>query len=93
MKNILFELYYGNLDPCEDTYPKEKEYRKAAKQVTSLEADLLLKLDDTGQELYQQLTYALIARRSIEDAYTFANGFRIGANIMLACMLQNDTSS
>ena len=70
MQKILFEFYYGNINPCEGTFPKEDEYRKAADQAVSIESELMAKLDDEGQELYRQLTFALITRDSIEDAYT-----------------------
>ncbi len=94
MRKILFELYHGNIRPCEGTYPKEPEYRKAAEQVCSIESTLLAQLDEFGQELYRQLNFALIARDSIEYAYIYADGFRTGANIMLSCLLpsENDQS-
>ena len=91
MQNILHELYYGNVRLCEGKVPKEEEYRKAADKVVAIESALMSKFDDTEQELYRQLTFALITLGSIENAYIYADGFRTGARIMLECMSQKDT--
>jgi len=88
MKKILFELYHGNIRPAEGTSLKEEEYQKAINQVCLIETALMSLLDETGQELYNQLNLALIARDNIEYAYIYADGFRTGANIMLACLLE-----
>jgi len=88
MQKILFGLYYGNINPYEGILPKEEEYRKAADQVVAMESELMSRLDDAGQELYRQLTFALITRDNIEDAYTYAIGFRTNAHIILACITQ-----
>ena len=90
MQKILFDLYYGDINPCEGILPNEEEYRKAADQAAAIEAALLSSLDEVSQELYRQLTFAIITRDSIEDAYTYADGFRTGANIMLACIAQEN---
>jgi len=90
MHKILKELYYGNIHPCDGILPKEEEYRKAIKQALSIEAALLSTLDATGHELYNQLEFANAACDSIESAYIYADGFRTGANIMLACVVQED---
>ena len=92
MQKILHELYYGNIPLCEGTLPNEDEYRKAANQIISIEAALLSNLDEISQELYRQLTFAKITCDSIDNAYTYADGFRTGAQIMLACISQEDTS-
>ena len=93
MRNILEELYYGNIRPGEATFSKGEEYRKAANQIVSIEAALMSSLDEVGQELYRQLTFAQIACGSIENAQIYADGFRTGAKIILACISQEDVHS
>jgi len=76
MRKILEELYYGNIRPCEGEFPKEEEYRVATNQVVAIESALMERLDDVSQELYRQLTFALIACDSLEAARIYADGFR-----------------
>jgi len=91
MQNILHELYHGNISPWEREVPKEEEYRKTADQLVAIESILISKFDDADKELYRQLTSALIALASFDYASIYADGFRTGANIMLACLSQEDT--
>lgn len=90
MQKILFDFYNGHIHPSEGTYPKGEEYKKAVKQVCSLENSLLSQLDEVGKELYRQLTSAIAARDNIEAAQIFADTFRLGANIILACFWENE---
>ena len=86
MRNILMELYYGNIRTDEDLLLCGQEYRKAAERACSAESALLSTLDDAGHELYMQLEIASAAQDSIEFARIYADGFRTGVNIMLACL-------
>lgn len=88
MKNIIFELYNGNIRPCEGTYPKDSRYKQAAKNACDLENELLSKLNDEEKELYNQLSLANIARNSYEDLETFAYAFHLGARIIMSCLLE-----
>jgi len=90
MRNILHELYYGNLRPGEGVLQEEPEYREAANQAYSILSAFLENLDDDSRKLYNQVEIAISARDSIEYAYVYIDGFRTGARIMLACMSQKE---
>jgi len=88
VQDILKELYCGNLRPGEDVLQKEPEYRETANRAYSILSVFLANLDDDSRRLYNQPEVALAARDSIEYAYVYTDGFRTGARIMLACLLQ-----
>jgi|GEM_PF-537587 len=94
MRNILFEFYYGNIRPVEDLFlDNNEEYQKAANQASSIEEAFLSTLDDNSRNLYCQLEIALAKQDSIEVAHIYVDGFRTGANIMLACVSREKTLS
>ena len=90
MRCILRELYYGNIQPDEGMLQEDENYQKAVSQACSIESAFLSTLDDAGRELYYQLELANARQDSIESAYIYADGFRTGAKIMLACLSQED---
>jgi len=90
MRNILFELYYGNIRSDDGMLLKDEAYQQAASQARIVESAFLATLDDSSLKLYYQLEIANSKQDSIESAYIYANGFRTGVNLLLACIYQKD---
>ena len=67
MKNILYELYAGNISPWEQYFPESDEYRKICK----LHKQFIKIID----ELSETTPY--------EFSEMFMGGFRLGVRIMI----------
>ncbi len=91
MKNIIKELYYGNIDPQARGF-KNSSYLK--KQITILsENEALLTEKLTGNEKKAFLSFAnasdIILGESELDS--FMVGFRLGAKFIFDTFVNNDT--
>jgi len=85
MSCILYELFYGKINPFERRIEQTPEYDTATQALISLENELLSTFDDGQKELYKQLTFALSAVQTIENAQLYKEAFKLGAKITLEC--------
>ena len=90
MKNIIEELYYGNIDPNMQAIVRNSDYDRAMRVVSENE-DLLSRLLD-GKERELFLNYAnsgseLLGITAVEK---FTAGFRLGALIMRDVLGEQD---
>ena len=92
MKNVLFELYNGELSRTDLVYEKGSPYARAFESVTATEADLIKTLTQEQRTLLEAHCEALEKLNAIARREDFASGFQMGARIM-AAILDDDRKS
>ena len=87
MKDILEELYLGNLRPLDTVAPQSEDYEDARTKRSDRIHSLMKKLGRQDEELRKEMGEILDMEGEIESyeiTETFIVGFRLGARIMLA---------
>lgn len=82
MKNIIEEMYDGDLFPIGTYNHSSKEYKKAMDELVAAESELLASYPQI-RELFGRYQSAQIEIISINNRQEFVNGFKIGARIAL----------
>ena len=90
MRNILEDLYYGNITPGVQHIAPNSELKRATDRVARFESQLTERLDDAGQTILAKLTESRDEIESITALENFIWGFRLGIRIMAKCMDEND---
>ena len=86
MKSILQELYYGNLEPCEQFEPISDAYKKEQKKQIVHYEELESKLMETDPELFKlfvQVYDDIFLTVPYKTEAAFICGFRMGSRFML----------
>ena len=86
MKNVLYQLYDGELSRTDLLYDKGTPYARAFESVTATEADLIGALTQDQRELLEAHFTAIEKLNAIARREDFAAGFQMGARIMAAIM-------
>ena len=86
MKNVLYELYDGELSRTDLLYEKGTPYARAFESVTATEADLIGALTQDQRELLEAHCTAIEQLNAIARREDFASGFQMGARIMAAIL-------
>ena len=81
--DIIDELFYGNITPNERTFARDSEYGQALEQLSQAEDTLHEALDKEDREALEQLVGAQQTMDAIATREYFADGFRLGAKLML----------
>lgn len=81
--NILSDLWYGNISPCERRIPSDSEYLKLFTQFCNAVDKLEGELPQEKQQLCEDLGELQLKLMSIGEKDTFILGFRLGARMML----------
>jgi len=81
--DIIDELFYGNITPSERTFTPDSVYAQALEQLTEAEDALREALDKEDREALEQLVDAQQTMDAIATREYFADGFRLGAKLML----------
>ena len=85
--SILKELYLGNIVPNErDGSP---EYTKALSAVVRSQEAMLATMTEEQKELYNAYHEAETDMRLLSEQETFAEGFTLGAQIMMEVLMRN----
>ena len=82
MKNIIEEMYDGDLFPIGTYNHSSKEYKKAMDELVAAGSELLTSYPQI-RELFNRYQSAQIEIISINNRQEFVNGFKIGAKIAL----------
>ena len=90
MRNILEDLYYGNITPGVQRIAPNSELKRATDRVARFESQLTERLDETGQTILAKFVESKDEAESITALENFILGFRLGARIMMECMDEND---
>lgn len=83
MKNIILELYHGNVHPENTVFTADSEYGEYLKIITGNQDKLNAILGDVEKELLTELMGAESDLRSGGEEEAFVNGFQIGAKFIL----------
>ena len=84
MNKTLHELYYGNFRGFDRTYHPKSEYGRALSRLVELETQLLEKIPEEAEAIYQEMDAAWNEITSLTGEWGFETGFRLGARMMLA---------
>ena len=76
--SILEEFAYGNLEPLNNNYGRDPEYRQALGIVLELEERFLDALSDLEKELYSKYTKAQDELEIMLNTNAFTQGYRLG---------------
>ena len=90
MRNILEDLYYGNISPYDKRIAANSELRCLVGCVADCEDQLTERLNDKGQKILKRL---ISAQHEIDDITAkefFILGFRLGVRLVTECMEEND---
>ena len=90
MRNILEDLYYGNITPGVQQMAPNSELKRATDRVARFESQLTELLDEDGQTILAKLIESRDEIESISARENFILGFRLGARITMECMDEND---
>ena len=90
MRNILEDLYYGNITPSARQITPNSELKRATDRVARFEGQLTERLDEDGQVILAKLIESRDEIESITARENFILGFRLGARITMECMDEND---
>lgn len=84
--DILRELFLGKVLPIEQLHPTSNEYKEAVKESIRLEKQLFEELDEKRAMLFNKFTKVEIDIGTEELLASFAQGFRLGVQLMAAAM-------
>ena len=82
MKSILEQLYYGNVSPWEDLYPKNPEYRTLWKKACEKESYLFGKLPAEEEDNFTEYQDLIRKAYCMEVYESFSYGFRLGIRLL-----------
>ena len=90
MRNILEDLYYGNISPYDKRIAANSELRCLVGRVADCEDQLTERLNVEEQQILKKL---ISAQHEIDDITAkefFILGFRLGVRLVTECMEEND---
>lgn len=90
MRNILVDLYRGNLNLSERAYKRGTDYARTMKRIVEIEGQIKAVIPEEHEGLLRQFASAqadLAAASCLED---FISGYRMGVQFMLAAFLDDD---
>lgn len=86
MREILEDLYFGNIVPYEKRMVASSELRRLVKRAADCESQLTEQLNGDERELLSVLTNAQQEIDSITAKENFILGFRLGVRLMAECI-------
>lgn len=89
--DILKELYFGNIRPSEKAVKDGTEYKKAQNEVCALEDAFRAELSAEGKKVYDAYMSKRLTLLETDDCDSFIKGYRLGAKLILAVLLDYDT--
>ena len=79
MRNIIEELYYGNIEPQELSTEITPKLKKKLSSLVKKEEELTAMLPEKEKELFAKYVLAYNEFSSIGNSDSFISGFRLGA--------------
>ena len=83
MPNILEDLYYGNLSPCQRTVRPGSRVQKLAQKQSDLESNLNNSFTEEQRENFEQYLSVCADLLYTNCLDCFATGFRLGARFVM----------
>lgn len=91
MKSILLELFQGEIAPLDRHKALLKEYREQWENTMKSENSFVKKLDEPLRAEFEQLMDDHFDLIPLEMSDVFAEGFRIGARMMVESLWDKDS--
>lgn len=87
MKNIIEELYYGNLRPEEHIVPSNSEYRPLTRKISALMEEAKQRFSEDDFTTLEEILDLNGESNSMVISEAFVQGFRMGALVMVEVFL------
>ena len=84
--NIIEELWYGNISPCERNFKKGSKYSELLGYIVRHEEDLKKRLNDEEIKILEKFTECTNEMYGIAEREAFVGGFTLGARIIIEVM-------
>ena len=91
MPNILEDLYYGNLSPCQRTVRPDSRVKKLMQKQSDLEAKLNESFTEEQRANFEQYLSVCADLLDANCLDCFATGFRLGARFTHETFIGTDT--
>ena len=87
--HILEEFWYGNINPAERPFQRQRRFDNAFRMLTKNEEKLLEALNEQEKELLEKYKACYDEMIQTTECQTFIKGFKLGARFVIACF-END---
>ena len=87
--HILEEFWYGNINPMERPFQRQRKFDKTFRLLAKNEEKLLENLNEQEKEVFDKLKTCYDEMMQITECQTFIKGFKHGARFVIACF-END---
>jgi hypothetical protein len=87
---ILEEFWYGNINPAERPFLRQRRFDKAFRMLTKNEEKLLESLNEQEKELLEKYKACYDEMIQTTECQTFIKGFKLGARFVMACFENDD---
>jgi len=87
---ILEEFWYGNINPAERPFQKQRRFDKAFRMLNKNEEKLLESLNEQEKELLEKYKACYDEMIQTTECQTFIKGFKLGARFVMACFENDD---
>lgn len=84
--NLLEELWYGNIEPCEYDASPDREYKELLQLISRNEEKLQATMTNEQKELFTKYADCVRELQAMAECLLFQNSFRLGARMMLEVM-------
>ena len=84
--NILEDLYYGNIKPCEREFKRGSTYSELLGYIVRHQEDLQKRMNDEEKEIFKKFTECTNEMYSMTEREAFVSGFTLGARIIIEVM-------
>ena len=90
MRNIIEELYYGNVTPCDRDIVKGGTYSHLLHLITRNEDDLMQTLTQAQQETFEKFKDCASELSDKNEMMSFVLGFKLGMRLAVEAMISID---
>ena len=87
---MLEEFWYGNINPIERPFQRQRKFDKIFKILAKNEEKMLETLNEQEKELFGKYKDCCDEMIQITECQTFIKGFKLGARFFIECF-ENDT--
>ena len=84
--NIIEELWYGNISPCERDFKRGSKYSELLGYIVRHEEELKKRLNDEEIEILEKFTECTNEMYGIAEREAFVRGLVLGARIIIEVM-------
>lgn len=85
MMKVLEEFWYGNLNPIERPFHRQRKFDKVFRLLKTNEEKLLATMNESEKELFTKYRACEDEMVQISECETFKKGFKLGARFVMEC--------